>query len=214
MPELPIEGHAWDAPRSKAAHLSSGVDARAIHAAILTLLHAIGERPDRPGLLETPARVARMWAELSRGYREDPRIHLRKTFSVESSDPGIVIQRGIPFYSLCEHHLVPFFGYAALAYIPSSDRVVGLSKLARLVHGYAARLQVQERLTTDIADALHSELKPKGTAVILHAEHLCIGMRGVRTPGSITTTSALHGVFMHDSKAREEVMLLLRRNGE
>lgn len=170
------------------------------------LLCAIGEDVTREGLVDTPARVARTWGELSRGYREDPSAHLVRTFGTEDNE--LVLQRDISFYSLCEHHLVPFYGVAHVAYIPT-DRIVGLSKIVRMVQGYAARLQVQERLTTQIAAAIDERLTPLGVAVVLRAEHLCIGMRGVKVPNSITTTSAMRGVFKTDARARAEVMGLM-----
>jgi GTP cyclohydrolase IA len=220
MTAFPAPGQPFDAARVRAAREERGVDTRAIEAAVLALLHAIGEDPARPGLEDTPARVARAWVELSAGYREDPRRYLEEPFNVEDTHPnapregpppdaGLVLQSGIPFWSLCEHHLLPFYGTAAVAYLPN-QRLVGLSKLARLVRGYAARLQMQERLTGQIADALFVEpVHAIGVAVVLKAEHLCLGMRGVKAPGSLTVTSALRGVFFDDPRARDEVMQLI-----
>lgn len=202
---------SWDSTRALKTRTVAGVDTRAIEAAITMLLHAVGEDPSRPGLVETPGRVARAWVEFTTGLREDPAAHLDRQFAAEGSDGDLVIQRAIPFYSLCEHHLVPFFGQASVAYVPSAEthQIVGLSKLARVVRGYAARLQVQERLTTQVADAMMERLKARGVAVVIRAEHLCIGMRGIRAPGSLTVTSALRGVFFDDARARQEVMTLL-----
>lgn len=217
-PSLPEPGKPFDAHRIVAARQETGVDTRAIEQAIVALLHAIGENPARTGLQETPARVARAWVEFTAGMREDPAAHLKRNFVADESDdapdPGVVMQRAIPFWSLCEHHLIPFYGTATVAYVPQSStrRIVGLSKLARLVRGYAARLQVQERLTDQIADALYAEpLDALGVAVVLEAEHLCLGMRGVKAPGSTTVTSALRGVFFNDPRARDEVMQLINR---
>ena len=203
---------SYDAPRAVRDRLGSGVDARAIEQAVVALLHALGEDPARPGLVDTPGRCARAWAEFTAGMREDPARALERTFPAEGAGDQIIVQRRIAFYSLCEHHLVPFHGQAAIAYLPSTSepRLVGLSKLARLVRGYAARLQVQERLTALVADALVTKLDAQGVAVLIEAEHLCLGMRGVRAPGSLTTTSALRGCFRDDARARAEVMGLLR----
>lgn len=200
-------GEPFDCARIRGHRDAQPVDTRAIEAATLMLLHAIGEDPDRDGLRETPARVARMWQELAAGYREEPSDHLKRSFEV-TTDSGIVLQRDIPFYSLCEHHLLPFHGTAHVAYIPNG-KVVGLSKMVRLVHGHARQLQVQERLTQQVADAMYYVLDPDGVAVVLRAEHLCMGMRGVRAPGSLTTTSAMRGIFSEDAKARAEVLALL-----
>lgn len=190
------------------SELSAAVDQPRIAAAVREILAAIGEDPDRDGLRDTPARVARMYAETCSGIAEEPSRHLKVTF--EANHDEMIMVRDIPFYSMCEHHLVPFFGSAHVAYIPSSDgRITGLSKLARLVDGFAKRPQVQERLTTEVAEAMESALSPRGTLVVLEAEHLCMGMRGVRKPGSTTITSAVRGVLRTDAAARAEAMRLI-----
>lgn len=187
--------------------LSTQVDLPRIEAAVKEILAAIGEDPDRDGLHDTPARVARMYAETCSGLHADPKEHLKTTFEADHDE--MILVRDIPFYSICEHHLVPFFGHAHVAYIPSEDgRITGLSKLARLVDGYAKRPQVQERLTSQVAEAIESALTPRGTLVILEAEHLCMSMRGVRKPGSSTVTSAVRGLFRQDQAARSEAMRL------
>jgi GTP cyclohydrolase I len=182
--------------------------------AINTLLGTIPtEDPSREGLLETPMRVARMYEEIFGGYEMDPRAILNKTFEADgdASDDiynnGIVAVKEIPFYSHCEHHMVPFIGHAWIAYIPS-DRVVGLSKLARVVECFARRLQIQERMTTQIADVIEEVLQPQGVMVVLKAEHLCMAMRGVKKPGTKTVTSCVRGVFVNEA-ARMEAMSLL-----
>ncbi|MBK6668370.1 MAG: GTP cyclohydrolase I FolE [Actinobacteria bacterium] len=184
------------------------IDVDRIAAAVREILAAIGEDPDRDGLQDTPARVARMYAETCAGLHEDPSLHLKVAFDADHDE--MILVRDIPFYSMCEHHLVPFFGHAHVAYIPNVDgRITGLSKLARLVDGYAKRPQVQERLTTQVADAMETVLRPRGTLVLLEAEHLCMGMRGVRKPGSSTVTSAVRGIFRNDVAARAEAMRLV-----
>jgi GTP cyclohydrolase I len=181
------------------------VDLLRIERAVREILEAIGEDPDREGLLDTPARVARMYAETCAGLHDHPARHLKVTF--DAGHDEMIMVRDIPLYSLCEHHLVPFYGRAHVAYIPSTDgRVTGLSKLARLVDGFARRPQVQERLTTQIADAIEASLAPRGVLVVIDAEHLCMGMRGIRKPGSSTVTSAVRGVFRDDAAARMEAM--------
>lgn len=186
------------------------VDLGRIEAAVREILAAIGEDPGRDGLIETPARVARMYAETCSGLHEDAARHLKTTF--EAGHDEMIMVRQIPFYSLCEHHLVPFFGEAHVAYIPNEGgRITGLSKLARLVDGYARRPQVQERLTVQIAEAIEEVLQPRATLVVLEAEHLCMAMRGVRKPGSSTVTSAVRGLFLTDSSARAEAMRLVHR---
>jgi len=173
--------------------------------AIRELLLAVGEDPAREGLLATPARVASMFAELLEGTHDDPGRHLTVTFAADHDE--MVMVKDIPFASLCEHHLVPFIGKAHLAYIPSADgRITGLSKLARLVEGYARRLQVQERLTTQIADTIERVLEPRGVLCVLEAEHLCMSMRGVKKPGTVTVTSAVRGLFRSDPRTRFEAM--------
>lgn len=181
------------------------VDLRRIEAAVREILAAIGENPDRDGLVLTPARVARMYAEVCGGLHQDPTEHLSVTF--EEGHDEMVMVRDIPFASLCEHHLVPFIGKAHVAYIPGgTGRVIGLSKLARLVEGYARRPQVQERLSTQVADSLVNALDPRGVLVVIEAEHLCMAMRGVNKPGASTVTSVVRGHFRTDARARAEAM--------
>jgi len=188
---------------------TSTVDVDRIAAAVREILAAIGEDPDRDGLLDTPARVARMYAETCSGLHDDPTRHLKVTFEAEHDE--MILVRDIPFYSMCEHHLVPFFGHAHVAYIPSdSGRITGLSKLARLVDGFAKRPQVQERLTSQIANSMEAVLEPRGIVVVIEAEHLCMGMRGVRKPGSKTVTSAVRGLFRTDAAARAEAMSFIQ----
>jgi GTP cyclohydrolase I len=176
--------------------------------AVRELLMAIGEDPDRDGLVATPARVARMYAEVMAGMDEDPAEHLSTMFEAEHDE--IVLVRDISFSSMCEHHLLPFIGVAHLGYIPGpSGRVTGLSKLARLVEGFAHRLQVQERLTTQIAGAIERALDPTGVIVVLEAEHLCMSIRGVSKPGALTVTSAVRGQFRDDARARAEALSLI-----
>ena len=188
--------------------IDSPVDQPRIAAAVREILLAIGEDPERDGLVDTPDRVARMYAEIFSGLHEDPDQHLKVTF--EAGHDEMVIVRDIPMYSACEHHMLPWVGKAHVAYIPNSEgRVIGLSKFARLVDGYARRPQVQERLTTQVADALVRNLEPKGAMVIVEAEHLCMSMRGVRKPGSTTLTSAVRGLFRSNIATREEAMRLI-----
>ncbi|MCS7015315.1 MAG: GTP cyclohydrolase I FolE [Gemmatales bacterium] len=184
----------------------SAIDLQRIAQAVEQILLAVGEDPNREGLRDTPMRVARMYAELFRGLREDPRRHLEKCF-VEKYDE-IVLVKGISFESLCEHHLLPFVGQAHVAYIPNG-KIVGLSKLARVVEALAHRPQVQERLTEQLADLLMQELEPKGVAVILEATHTCMTIRGVRKPTSVCTTSAMRGVFKSNLSTRTELMSLI-----
>ncbi|MEZ5383661.1 MAG: GTP cyclohydrolase I FolE [Microthrixaceae bacterium] len=186
----------------------SSVDHARVEAAVRELLVAIGEDPARDGLLDTPARVARMYAEVCGGLHEDPRRHLRTTFEADHDE--MIMVRDITFHSLCEHHLVPFYGKAHVAYIPNEEgRITGLSKLARLTMGYARRPQVQERLTTQIADAIEEMLAPRAVLAVLEAEHLCMAMRGVRSPGATTVTSSVRGLFLTDAAARAEAMRLI-----
>ena len=183
----------------------SPIDQPRIEAAVREILAAIGEDPERDGLVQTPARVARMYAEICSGLHEDPAAHLATTFEADHDE--MVMVRDIPLYSLCEHHLAPFIGSAHVAYIPNDDgRVIGLSKFARLVDGFARRPQVQERLTSQVADALDRSLGPKGVMVVIEAEHLCMSMRGVRKAGSTTVTSAVRGLFRTNVATREEAM--------
>ncbi len=160
----------------------------------------------RKGLEETPRRVVNAWLEFLAGEHEDPTLHLKKTFAPENQD--MVIVKQIPFFSICEHHLVPFHGHASVAYIPD-DKLVGLSKIARVVKGYAARLQIQERITAQVADAVFRYLNARGVLVVITAEHLCMSMRGVKTPGALTTTSAIRGAFVADANARAEALRLI-----
>jgi GTP cyclohydrolase I len=181
------------------------VDLPRIERAVRDILIAVGEDPERDGLQRTPARVAKMYAEVLAGLREDPSHHLKVTFEADHDE--MVMVRDIAFSSLCEHHLVPFIGRAHLAYIPGSDgRITGLSKLARMVDGFARRPQVQERLTSQIADALVEALAPVGVLVVIEAEHLCMSMRGVKKPGAITVTSAVRGHLRDHAAARAEAM--------
>ena len=183
------------------------MDKPRIEAAVRDLLLAIGENPEREGLQETPRRVAEMYEEIFAGLEEDPHQHL-KIFS-EQNDDEIVTVRDIPLYSMCEHHLLPFTGVAHVAYIPRDGKVIGLSKLARIVNSFARRPQLQERLTAQIADFLNTELHPRGLAVVIEAEHLCMTMRGARAAGARTQTSALRGLMKSDPRTRQETMTLL-----
>jgi GTP cyclohydrolase I len=179
-----------------------------VEAGVRLLLEGIGEDLDRDGLRDTPARVARMYAEITSGLREDPTQALRATF--EEGHDEMVMVRDIPMASICEHHLIPFVGKAHVAYIPNEEgRITGLSKLARLVDGLARRPQVQERLTTQVADAMVERLEPRGALVVIEAEHLCMTMRGVRKPGAVTVTSAVRGSFRESMSTRMEAMNLL-----
>ncbi len=182
------------------------MDKQRIEAAVREILIAIGEDPDREGLAETPSRVARMYEEIFGGLEDDPTRHL-KLFD-ESSEEMVVV-RDIPLYSMCEHHLIPFLGKAHIAYIPSDGRVIGLSKLARIVDCFARRPQLQERLTSQVADFLYENLQPMGVAVVIEAEHLCMTMRGARASGAKTMTSALRGTMRSNAKTRAEAMSLL-----
>ena len=184
------------------------VDQARIAAAVSEILEAIGEDPTRDGLLETPARVARMYAEICAGLHQDPSEHLITQFEADHDE--MVMVRDIPLYSLCEHHLIPFLGTAHVAYIPGHDgTITGLSKIARLVDGFAKRPQVQERLTKQVADALETTLNPRGVLVVIQAEHLCMSMRGVRKPGSSTVTSSVTGIFRENVATRAEAMRFL-----
>jgi GTP cyclohydrolase I len=187
----------------------STVDLPRIERAVHELLEALGEDPTRDGLVKTPRRVARMYEELFAGFGENPADHLEVTFAADHDE--MVMVRDIPFASLCEHHLIPFIGKAHVAYIPGDDgRITGLSKLARLVDGYARRLQVQERMTSEIADAIEKTLVPKGVLVVVDAEHLCMSMRGVKKSGTSTITSAVRGLFRTDASTRMEAMQFVR----
>ncbi|GAB6186301.1 GTP cyclohydrolase I FolE [Thermopirellula anaerolimosa] len=185
------------------------VDLKAIEEAVRTILRAVGEDPDREGLRETPARVARMYAELFKGLRSDPRRHLQKVFTERYDE--VVLVKDISFESTCEHHLMPFMGKAHIAYLPGG-KVVGLSKLARVVEDVARRPQVQERMTETIADLLVEELEVRGVAVVVEAVHTCMTVRGVRKPGSVCVTSAMRGAFRNNPSTRAEVMTLIFGN--
>jgi GTP cyclohydrolase IA len=176
--------------------------------AVRTLIRWTGDDPNREGLLDTPRRVARAWHEYARGYREDPAKHLSRTFEEVGGYDEIVLLKDIPFQSHCEHHMAPIIGKAAIAYLPN-DRVVGISKLARVLHGFARRLQVQERLTAQVADTIWENLRPKGVAVVIEATHACMTARGVRTPGVMMTTSRMMGTFREDERSRREVLALM-----
>ena len=184
------------------------MDSAKIEEGVRLILEGIGEDPNREGLLETPARVTRMYEEVFAGMTEDPARHFETTFDEHHEE--MVLVRDIPFYSMCEHHLVPFFGKAHVAYIPASDgRICGLSKLARLVEAFAKRPQVQERLTSQVADTLIEQLNPQGVIVVIEAEHMCMSMRGVKKPGSKTITSAVRGVFESSQATRSEALSLI-----
>jgi GTP cyclohydrolase I len=176
--------------------------------AVRTLIRWAGDDPDREGLLDTPNRVARAWREYAAGYREDPAVHLSRTFHEVGGYDEIVLLKDIPFQSHCEHHLAPIIGKASIAYLPR-DKVVGISKLARVLHGYARRLQVQERLTAQVADCICEHLQPKGVAVVIEASHACMSARGVNTPGVMMTTSRMMGTFRSDERSRREVLALM-----
>jgi GTP cyclohydrolase I len=184
------------------------IDQARIEAAVTEILLAIGEDPKRDGLANTPSRVARMYAEIFAGLDADPGEVLKVTFEADHDE--MVLVKDIPFASICEHHLIPFIGKAHVAYIPNDDgRITGLSKIARLVEGFAKRPQVQERITSQIADTLERVLEPRGALVVVEAEHLCMSMRGVNKPGAITVTSAVRGLFREDARTRAEAMAFI-----
>lgn len=183
------------------------VDKERLAAAIKELLIAVGEDPEREGLVETPDRVARMYEEIFSGLSDDPKRHIKIFTDIDNDE--MVIVRDIPLYSVCEHHLLPFVGKAHIAYIPKNGRILGLSKLARIVDCFAKRPQIQERLTANIADFIMEELDPMGVAVVINAEHLCMTMRGIRAAGSYTQTSALRGIMRSNAKTRSEAIALL-----
>ena len=184
------------------------MDMEKIEAGVRLILEGVGEDPNREGLLKTPARVARMYEEVFAGLTQDPAGHFETMF--DEGHREMVLVKDIPLYSMCEHHLVPFYGVAHIGYIPGSDgKVCGLSKLARLTDVFAKRPQVQERLTSQIADTLVEQLRPTGVIVVLEAEHMCMTMRGVKKPGSKTTTSAVRGSFQADQRTREEALSLI-----
>lgn len=182
-------------------------DHQKIEQAVVMILEAIGEDPSREGLLDTPKRVAKMYEEVFQGLNQDPREHFATIFSENHEE--LVLVKDIPFYSMCEHHLVPFFGKAHVGYIPKGGKVTGLSKLARAVEAVAKRPQLQERITSTIADAMVESLQPLGVIVVVEAEHMCMTMRGVKKPGSSTVTSAVRGAFANNATARAEVLALI-----
>ncbi|MFA6142922.1 MAG: GTP cyclohydrolase I FolE [Candidatus Omnitrophota bacterium] len=184
------------------------MDKKRIEKAVREILLAVGEDPDRSDIKDTPRRVAEMYEEILSGIKKNPAKELEVVFEKEHDE--IVLLKGIPLYSICEHHLLPFSGRAHVAYIPSNNRVTGLSKIARVVDIFSKRLQVQERLTTDIADTIMKKLQPKGVLVVIEAEHLCMSMRGVKKPGVLTITSAVRGVFRQNEKTRAEALSLIR----
>jgi len=185
------------------------INQKKIEKAVREILEAIGENTNRDGIKATPKRVAEMFAELFSGVGTDPGKELT-TFKQEEHEEMVMV-KDIPFYSYCEHHLVPFFGKAHIAYIPRKGRVTGLSKLVRLIEGFARRPQVQERLTSQIADTLNDRLNPLGVLVIIEAEHLCMSMRGVKKPGAVTVTSAIRGIFQKNAKSRSEALALIKK---
>jgi GTP cyclohydrolase I len=179
-----------------------------VQEAIRTLIRWAGDDPTREGLLDTPSRVARAWKEYCIGYTEDPAIHLSRVFEEVGGYDEIVLLKDIPFQSHCEHHMAPIIGRAAIAYLPT-DHVVGISKLARVLHGYARRLQIQEKLTAEVAQCIWDNLRPRGVAVVIDASHACMTARGVRTPGVTMITSRVMGIFRSDQRSREEVLKLM-----
>jgi GTP cyclohydrolase I len=187
------------------------IDEARIEKAVREILSAVGEDLNRDGLKDTPARVARMYGELLAGMHDDPNTHISRVFN-ENYDE-IVLLRDIPFYSMCEHHLMPFIGSAHVAYLPSG-KILGVSKLARIVDCFARRLQTQERLTYQIADCLMSNLKPMGVAVVLEASHSCMTIRGIKKPGSVMVTSAVRGLFRKDPRSRNEIMSLIHNGNK
>jgi GTP cyclohydrolase I len=189
--------------------MTKKIDSAKIENAIRDILQALGEDTAREGIKLTPKRVANMYAELLAGNREDPADHVKSLFREKCDE--IVLLRDIPFYSICEHHLLPFIGKAHVAYLPA-EFVIGVSKLARVVDCFARRLQVQERLTAQIADFLNEHLKPKGVAIVLEAAHSCMTIRGIKKPGSIMVTSALRGIFKKDPRSRAEVLSLMHNS--
>jgi GTP cyclohydrolase I len=179
-----------------------------VQQAIRTLIEWAGDDPAREGLIDTPKRVARAWKEYCQGYGEDPAIHLSRVFEEVGGYDEVVLLKDIPFQSHCEHHMAPIIGKAAIAYLPK-DHVVGISKLARVLHGFARRLQIQERLTAEVAQCIWDHLKPQGVAVVIEASHACMTARGVRTPGVSMITSRMMGTFLDDERSRKEVLSLM-----
>lgn len=183
-----------------------------IEQAVRSILEAIGEDPDREGLKDTPKRVAKMYEELFWGLNKDPKEYFETIFNEEHEE--LVLVKDIPFYSMCEHHLVPFYGHAHIAYLPKSGNVAGLSKLARAVEAVSKRPQLQERITAQVADTILETLDPKGVFVVLEAEHMCMTMRGVKKPGSKTVTMATRGLFKEDASLRREVLQMIGKDGQ
>lgn len=179
-----------------------------VQQAIRTLIQWAGDDPSREGLIDTPARVARAWKEYCVGYQEDPSVYLSRVFEEVGGYNEIVLLKDIPFQSHCEHHMAPIIGKAAIAYLPA-NRVVGISKLARVLHGFARRLQIQERLTAEVAQCIWDHLQPLGVAVVIDASHACMTARGVRTPGVTMVTSRMMGIFLSDERSRKEVLSLM-----
>ena len=208
LPSSSAPNRTSTATQSSSAKSRLPANQSVIEAAVRTILEAVGEDPDRDGLLQTPARVARMYREMFEGLALDPSRHLETTFPEDYDE--IVLVRDIPFTSMCEHHLLPFTGVAHVAYLPNG-KVVGLSKLARVVEEVARRPQVQERMTQSIADMLESKLATKGAAVVIESEHSCMALRGVRKSGTMTVTSSLRGVFRENQASRAEVLSLINR---
>jgi GTP cyclohydrolase I len=206
-----MDDHLDDGPeRSIQAMGHAPIPQERAEAAVRELLLWAGDDPDREGLHDTPARVARAFREYFRGYLEDPGIHLARTFGEVAGYDEIVLLKDIPFQSHCEHHMAPIIGKAHIAYLPR-DRVVGISKLARVLQGYARRLQIQERLTAEVADCIQHHLDPVGVAVVIEATHACMSARGVMTAGVVMTTSRMMGVFREDDRSRKEVLALMGR---
>lgn len=189
--------------------VANRIDSEKVALGVRMILEALGDNPDREGLLETPARVARMYQELVYGVNVDPASEITCTFTEETEE--LVLVKDIPFSSVCEHHMLPFVGNASIAYLPKDGKITGLSKLARVVEVASRRLQVQERMTTQIADAIEGKLRARGVMVLLEAEHLCMSLRGIRKPGSKTLTTALRGEIKENSGLRQEIMTLLSR---
>lgn len=185
------------------------MDKARIERAVKEILEAIGEDPNREGLLDTPKRVARMYEEIFGGLKEDPSYHLKVQFGEEGHEEMVLV-KDIPVYSMCEHHFMPFYGKAHVAYIPKNGRITGLSKMARTVEGFAKRPQLQERLTSQIADSIMESLDPRGVLVVIEAEHMCMTMRGVKKPGSKTLTSAVRGIFTDNTATRAEAFSLIK----
>ncbi|CAH0345550.1 GTP cyclohydrolase I FolE [Bacillus sp. CECT 9360] len=186
----------------------ANVDHAKLEEAVKMILEAVGEDPEREGLLDTPKRVARMYEEIFSGLNQDPKEYFETIFGEDHEE--LVLVKDIPFYSVCEHHLVPFYGKAHVAYIPKNGRVTGLSKLARAVEAVSRRPQLQERITSTVADSIMETLEPHGVMIVVEAEHMCMTMRGVRKPGAKTVTSAVRGVFAEDARSRAEVLSFIK----